>query len=253
MNGTDLTALRGKNLRRARRDFQMIFQDPYSSLNPRERVGSIVRAPLDIMELGTSDERERLVAQLFEEVGLRPEQKALFPHQFSGGQRQRINIARALASRPRLIVCDEPVSALDVAIRAQILNLLRRLQREMALSYVFISHDMAVVEYISDEIAVMYLGEIVERARRREFFSRPLHPYSLALLSAVPKMGARRRQADMIKLKGDPPSPIDLPSGCRFAGRCQFTEQRCRREAPALREVAPGHWVRCHLVSGEAA
>ncbi len=193
---TDLHLLEGEALRQERRRLQIIFQDPFSSLNPRQRAGAAVRAPLDLMSVGTPAEREARVAELFKAVGLRPEQQQLFPHQFSGGQRQRINIARALATNPELVVCDEPVSALDVAIQAQTLNLLARLQRELGLTYLFISHDMAVVEHICDEIAVMYLGQIVERAPRREFFSRPLHPYSVALMSAVPTVrGGRARGA----------------------------------------------------------
>jgi oligopeptide/dipeptide ABC transporter ATP-binding protein len=249
LGDTDLGALQGEALRQARTRMQIIFQDPFSSLNPRERAGAAVRAPLDLMRVGTPDERTRRVAELFEAVGLRPEQQHLFPHQFSGGQRQRINIARALATNPELVVCDEPVSALDIAIRAQILNLLARLQRELGLTYLFISHDMAVVEHICDDIAVMYLGQIVERAPRRSFFARPLHPYSVALMSAVPTVsGGRRRAANRIKLSGDPPSPIDPPKGCRFAGRCPVAEPACAAELPPLREVAPDHWVRCRRV-----
>jgi peptide/nickel transport system ATP-binding protein len=249
LGDTDLTALEGEALRRARARMQIIFQDPFSSLNPRERAGAAVRAPLDLMQIGTPAEREARVAELFDAVGLRPEQRHLFPHQFSGGQRQRINIARALATSPELVVCDEPVSALDIAIRAQILNLLARLQRELGLTYLFISHDMAVVENICDDIAVMYLGQIVERAPRRAFFARPLHPYSVALMSAVPTVhGGRARAAQRIKLSGDPPSPIDPPPGCRFAGRCPVAEPACAAELPPLREAAPGHWVRCRRV-----
>jgi peptide/nickel transport system ATP-binding protein len=244
-----LSDLQGEALRAARRRFQIIFQDPFSSLNPRERAGTTVRAPLDLMQVGTPREREARVAELFEAVGLRPEQQHLFPHQFSGGQRQRVNIARALATNPELVVCDEPVSALDIAIRAQILNLLVRLQKERGLTYLFISHDMAVVEHICDEIAVMYLGQIVERAPRQAFFARPLHPYSVALMSAVPTVhGGRARAAQRIKLSGDPPSPINPPPGCRFAGRCPVAEPACSAELPPLREVAPSHWVRCRRV-----
>ncbi|MBD9584234.1 ATP-binding cassette domain-containing protein [Delftia sp. DLF01] len=246
LGDTDLGGLSGEALRQARRRMQIVFQDPFSSLNPRQRAGDAVRAPLDLMDVGTPAEREARVAELFTQVGLRPEQRQLFPHQFSGGQRQRINIARALATRPELVVCDEPVSALDIAIRAQILNLLARLQRELGLSYMFISHDMAVVEHICDDIAVMYLGQIVERAPRQAFFARPLHPYSVALMSAVPTVrGGRERAARRIRLAGDPPSPIDPPAGCRFAGRCPVAVPACSAEAPPLREAAPGHWVRC--------
>jgi peptide/nickel transport system ATP-binding protein len=249
LGDTDLTALEGEPLRLARKRMQIIFQDPFSSLNPRERAGAAVRAPLDLMNVGTPAERTARVDELFTQVGLRPEQQHLFPHQFSGGQRQRINIARALATHPELVVCDEPVSALDIAIRAQILNLLARLQRELGLTYLFISHDMAVVENICDDIAVMYLGQIVERAPRKPFFARPLHPYSVALMSAVPTVhGGRQRAAQRIKLTGDPPSPINPPPGCRFAGRCPVAEPACAAELPPLREVTAGHWVRCRRV-----
>ena len=249
LGDAQLDTLQGEALRLARRRFQIIFQDPFSSLNPRERAGAAVRAPLDLMQVGTPETREARVAELFTQVGLRPEQQQLFPHQFSGGQRQRINIARALATNPELVVCDEPVSALDIAIRAQILNLLVRLQKELGLTYLFISHDMAVVEHICDEIAVMYLGQIVERAPRQAFFANPLHPYSVALMSAVPTVqGGRSRAAQRIKLSGDPPSPINPPQGCRFAGRCPVAEPACSTELPPLRELAPQHWVRCRRV-----
>ena len=251
--GVDLAALDGEPLRALRRRLQLVFQDPYSALNPRQRAGDIVRAPLDLMGIGAPSERQARVDEVFQLVGLRPEQQQLFPHQFSGGQRQRLNIARALASGPELVVCDEPVSALDIAIRAQILNLLRRIQRERGQSFLFISHDMAVVEHICDDIAVMYLGQIVEQAPRNAFFSRPLHPYSVALLSAVPTVrGGRERAAHRIRLAGDPPNPIDPPAGCRFAGRCPAAQARCEGEAPALREVAPGHRVACHFVETRA-
>lgn len=245
----DLGQLEGESLREARRRFQFIFQDPFSSLNPRERAGAVVRAPLDLMNVGTPEQRTERVAALFKAVGLRPEHQNLFPHQFSGGQRQRINIARALATEPELVVCDEPVSALDIAIRAQILNLLVRLQRELGLTYLFISHDMAVVEHICDEIAVMYLGQIIERAPRQAFFAHPLHPYSVALMSAVPTVtGGRKRAAQRIKLSGDPPSPINPPPGCRFSSRCPVAEPACSQAAPPLREIAPNHWVQCRRV-----
>ena len=250
LGGVDVTALEGEALRQTRRQAQIVFQDPFSSLNPRQRSGDAVRAPLDLMNIGSKAEREARVDELFTQVGLRPEQKQLFPHQFSGGQRQRINIARALATKPDLVVCDEPVSALDVAIRAQTLNLLARLQKDLGLTYLFISHDMAVVEHLCDDIAVMYLGQIVERAPRKAFFSRPLHPYSVALMSAVPTVsGGKARAARRIKLSGDPPSPISPPPGCRFAGRCPVAEPACAQSLPDLREVEPGHWVRCHRIA----
>lgn len=248
-NGVDLASLQGEALHTQRRHLQLVFQDPYSSLNPRQRAGEIVRAPLMLAGVGTPAQQREKVSELFRLVGLREEQQVLFPHQFSGGQRQRLNVARALATDPQLIVCDEPVSALDIAIRAQILNLLRRIQRERGQSFLFISHDMAVVEYICDDIAVMYLGQIVEQASRVAFFSRPLHPYSVALMSAVPTVsGGREKAANRIKLSGDPPSPINPPKGCRFAGRCSAAQAVCVQEAPLLREVLPGHRVACHFV-----
>ncbi|MCP5373695.1 MAG: ABC transporter ATP-binding protein [Hyphomicrobiales bacterium] len=249
LDGTEMTTLEGDALRAMRRKIQIVFQDPYSSLNPRMRAGAIVREPMDLMDVGSPDERDRRVAELFRRVGLRPEQVALFPHQFSGGQRQRIGVARALATQPELIVCDEPVSALDVAIQAQILNLLRELQRDFGLTYLFISHDLGVVQYICDDIAVMYLGEIVEQSDRISLFSTPLHPYTWALISAVPSARHRKGEEDnRVRLQGDPPSPIDPPPGCHFAPRCPFAEDRCHREKPSLREVKAGHLVSCHLV-----
>ena len=247
-DGVDLLKLDAEAMRQRRRHLQVIFQDPYSSLNPRERVGAIVREPLDLMmpELSGSDREER-VRELFGLVGLRPDQMALFPHQFSGGQRQRVSIARALATNPRLIVCDEPVSALDVAIQAQILNLLRRLQDDYGLSYLFISHDLGVVQFICDDIAVMYLGQIVEFADRPTLFSRPRHPYTAALLSAAPSL-ARRKSAGYIRegaVKGDPPSPLNIPTGCAFASRCPHVQPKCRDERPVLRGNAADS-VACH-------
>jgi len=251
LDGENITHVKGKALRMLRRRMQFIFQDPYSSLNPHMRTGAIVREPMDLLNVGLPVNRNPRVDQLFEQVGLRHEQQAYFPHQFSGGQRQRIGVARALASQPDLVICDEPVSALDVAIQAQILNLLCRLQEEYNLTYLFISHDLGVVQYICDEIAVMYLGQIVEQADRISLFQHPQHPYTQALLSAVPsaKPGLEKIQ-QRIHLKGDPPSPIDPPPGCRFAKRCQYADSHkaCQTETPLLKEVENGHKVACHVV-----
>ncbi len=248
-DGVDILALGPKELRRQRRNMQIIFQDPYSSMNPRARAGDIVGAPLKIQKIGSRQEYNNRVAQLFSLVGLRPEQQTAYPHQFSGGQRQRLCVARALASGPDLIVCDEPVSALDVAIQAQVLNLLIQLQEAFALTYLFISHDMAVIQHICHDIAVMYLGRIVEQADRRSLFKEPLHPYTQALLSAVPKIDTETHSpAGRIHLKGDIPSPIDPPTGCRFHPRCAYAETPCRSDSPLLREILPGHQVACHLV-----
>ena len=249
LNDRPIDQLHGRALRSARRDMQFIFQDPYSSLNPRVRAGDIVRSPLEVLGIADAEERRRLVAELFAAVGLRPEQQDLFPHQFSGGQRQRINIARALAPSPSLIVCDEPVSALDVAIRAQILNLLTRLQRDRGLTYLFISHDMGVIRHVADSVAVMYLGQIVEHASRDSFFSAPRHPYSVALMSAVPTAREKGLRTARVRLSGDPPSPMAPPPGCRFATRCPIAVPACRESSPPLKLVGDGHLVRCHLVS----
>ena len=245
-DGMELQSLEAEALLDVRRRMQIIFQDPYSSLNPRQTAGDIVRSPLDVQRMGSPAEREERVAELFSMVGLRPNQRNLFPHQFSGGQRQRISIARALALNPEFIVCDEPVSALDVAIQAQILNLLSKLQEELHLTFLFISHDLAVVQHICDEIAVMYLGVLVEKASCRTLFRNPRHPYTRALLSAVP---ARRsvRRTERIRLEGDIPNPIDIPPGCRFHTRCAHAQERCRVEVPTLVEKAPGHWEACHF------
>ncbi|MEZ5907625.1 MAG: ATP-binding cassette domain-containing protein [Hyphomicrobiaceae bacterium] len=250
--GEDITHRSGKNLLPLRRMVQMIFQDPYSSLNPRLRAGAIVEEPLELMGIGTREERRQRAEELFGLVGLRRDQLDLFPHQFSGGQRQRIGIARALAGNPKLIVCDEPVSALDVAIQAQILNLLTELQQELGLAYLFISHDLGVVQYLCDEIAVMYLGRIVEQAPRAALFANPLHPYTWALFEAVPRLERRRQPGRRrSRLEGDPPSPIDLPKGCRFAGRCRFAEARCHDQEPQLRATGDGHLVACHIVGDD--
>jgi peptide/nickel transport system ATP-binding protein len=247
LDGQDITKFEGEGLRRLRRRFQIVFQDPYSSLNPRRRAGAIVREPMDLMEIDTPAERVAMVADLFAKVGLRPEQQALFPHQFSGGQRQRIAIARALASKPDLLVLDEPVSALDVAIQAQILNLLKRLQLELGLTYLFISHDLGVVQHMCDRIAVMYLGRIVEEADRHQLFSDPRHPYTQTLLEAVPSV--RRRGRKRSALKGDPPSPIDPPAGCPFHPRCPRAEAVCDKTLPALTSSDNGRAVACHLAT----
>jgi peptide/nickel transport system ATP-binding protein len=250
LDDDDIGTLEGDALRQARRRFQMVFQDPYASLNPRKRAGDAVREALDLMAYGEPQARPARVAELFAQCGLRPEQQRLFPHQFSGGQRQRIVLARALAANPDLLVCDEPVSALDVAIQAQILNLMQRLQKALGLTYLFISHDLGVIRHMCDQVAVMYLGVIVEQADRESLFARPLHPYTLALWSAAPSFDpAARGRAQRIRLQGDPPSPIDIPPGCRFAGRCPVAQARCHTDAPLLREVLPGHRIACHRVS----
>ena len=245
-DGVDLQSLEAEALLDVRRRMQIIFQDPYSSLNPRQTAGDIVRSPLDVQQVGSPAQREERVSELFSLVGLRPNQRNLFPHQFSGGQRQRISIARALALNPDFIVCDEPVSALDVAIQAQILNLLGDLQEELHLTFLFISHDLAVVQHICDEIAVMYLGVVVEKANRRMLFRNPRHPYTRALLSAVPTRRSSR-MSERIRLEGDIPSPIDIPPGCRFHTRCAHARERCRVEVPKLVEKASGHWEACHF------
>ncbi len=245
----DIGALEGEALRKVRRRFQMVFQDPYASLNPRKRAGDAIREALDLMDVGDPAGRPQRARELFLQTGLRPEQLMLFPHQFSGGQRQRIVLARALAANPDLVVCDEPVSALDVAIQAQMLNLMQRLQKDFGLTYLFISHDLGVVRHMCDDIAVMYLGRIAEQANRESLFERPLHPYTLALWSAAPSFDPRARgRGRRIRLQGDPPSPINVPPGCRFAGRCPFADARCHSEEPQLREVLAGHRVACHRV-----
>ncbi|MBV8751485.1 MAG: dipeptide ABC transporter ATP-binding protein [Hyphomicrobiales bacterium] len=250
VDGADITDLDAARMFPYREKMQMIYQDPYASLNPRMTAGDIVGEPLIIHRSTAREERKERVARLFERVGLRPELMSSYPHEFSGGQRQRISIARALALDPELIIGDEPVSALDVSIQAQIINLLMDLQDEYRLSYLFVAHDLAVVEHISHRVAVMYLGRIVELTDKTSLFEMPLHPYTEALLSAVPVPKARAKRRKRTILTGDVPSPIKPPPGCHFHTRCRYAMPRCRQEAPALREVQPGHWAACHLHDG---
>jgi oligopeptide transport system ATP-binding protein len=243
-DGVDLTGLSPGQLRQRRRDFQMIFQDPYASLDPRTKVADIVAEPIEVHDLARGPAKRARVAELLQQVGLNAAFADRYPHEFSGGQRQRIGIARALAAAPRFIVCDEPISALDVSIQAQIINLLERLRDELGLTYLFIAHDLAVVRHLCTRIAVMYLGKIVEVAPRTRLYARPLHPYTRALLSAVPLPDPRlERQRERIILTGDVPSPINPPSGCRFHPRCPYAQPRCAVEEPLLE---PEHGVACH-------
>ena len=243
----DLMALAPEQMRLRRQQMQIIFQDPYASLDPRMTVSQIVDEPLRIHGVGDGASRQKRVAELLDVVGLRKEYADRYPHEFSGGQRQRIGIARALALKPRFIVCDEPVSALDVSIQAQIVNLMSDLQQEFGLTYLFIAHDLAVVKHVADRVAVMYLGRIVELVDKRALYESPQHPYTQALLAAVPRPNPAARQA-LIPLKGEIPSPSAPPSGCHFHTRCPYVQARCRIETPPLREVAPGHYAACHLI-----
>ena len=244
--GREVTTLPRRELRALRREMQIVFQDPYSSLNPRLTVGSMLTEALAIHKLAKGQAARNRVAELLQLVGLHPDHARRYPHEFSGGQRQRIGVARALAVNPRLIVADEPVSALDVSIQAQIINLLRDLQRRMGLTYLFVAHDLSVVEHISDRVAVMYLGKIAELASSEALYAAPKHPYTLSLLSAIPVPDPDRRRQRIV-LKGDVPSPARPPSGCRFHPRCFMAQEICSREEPALREVAPGQWSACHF------
>ena len=253
-NGQYLDELKGEARRKARRGMQMIFQDPYASLDPRMSVGSIITEPLAAHRVGGNRrEREAMAVELMAQVGLDPETIVRYPHQFSGGQRQRIGIARALALNPELVICDEPVSALDVSIQAQILNLLSDLQRQRALTYLFISHDLNVVRYLSDRVMVMFLGEICESGPTEELYAQPLHPYTRFLLEAVPQPDPTRRDEDRALLMGEVSSPVDPPSGCRFHPRCPYADDLCRTQKPPLQELTPTHLCACHLrtVSGD--
>ncbi len=245
-DGKDITRLSDKEMRPIRRDMQIMFQDPYASLNPRMTVADIIAEPIDTMKLYQgSDKRLRRIVELMETCGINKSFLNRYPHEFSGGQRQRIGIARALSVNPKLIVCDEPVSALDVSIQSQIINLLVELQRQYQLTLIFISHDLGVVEYISDRVAVMYLGKVVEIADKAELFQRPTHPYTRALLSSIPEIGGKKFEDERPTLEGDIPSPVNPPPGCTFHTRCPMACDRCSVEAPQLRETSPGHLVSC--------
>jgi oligopeptide transport system ATP-binding protein len=249
-DGVELTTLKGEELRKMRRKMQMIFQDPYASLNPRMTVGEIIREPLLVHNIASESDANDHVKRLLELVRMNPAFSTRYPHEFSGGQRQRIGVARALALQPSLIICDEPISALDVSIQAQVVNLLEELQEQFGLTYLFIAHDLSMVRHISDRVAVMYLGVVVELATRDELYNNPLHPYAKALLSAVPVpdpvVEVTRQRTILV---GDVPSPANPPSGCRFRTRCPIAEAKCAESRPEFREVKPGHFVACHLVS----
>ena len=245
--GEDITKIKGAKLMKFRQDMQMIFQDPYASLNPRMTVGEIIREPMDIHGiLNTKEEREARVRELLEIVGLKPDHIRRYPHEFSGGRRQRIGIARTLALNPKFIVCDEPISALDVSIQAQVINLLEKIQEEMGIAYLFIAHDLSMVKHISDRIGVMYLGNMMEMADKKALYNNPLHPYTQALFSAIPKISSERIDDKEI-LGGDVPSPANPPKGCRFVTRCPKAMEICKSVRPELKEVEPGHKCACHL------
>lgn len=246
-DGRNLTELNRAELRGLRRSMQIIFQDPYSSLNPRMKVGQIIVEPLVVHKVGSKSEQREKVAELLRVVGLDPDYANRYPHQFSGGQRQRIGIARALALNPDFIVADEPVSALDVSVQAQVVNLLQDLQAQFGLTYLFISHGLAVVKHISSRVGVMYLGKLVELAAADDIYSQPLHPYTQALLAAIPNPEPQAAKRQVKKLSGDPPTPLNPPAGCRFHTRCPQAIERCKLEEPKLMEVLPGHWAACHL------
>ncbi len=245
-DGQDIGKLSNEDMRQMRKRMQMIFQDPYSCLNPRMNILELVRAPLDVFKIGTREERVEKVKEMLEIVGMGEQHMMRYPHEFSGGQRQRVGIARALISNPEFVVCDEPVSALDVSVRASVLNLMNQLQERFGLTFLFISHDLSVVKHISDRVAVMYLGGIVEITSKDELYRNPLHPYTKALLSAIPLPDPSRKAAPKI-LEGDLPSPYNPPTGCRFHTRCEHCTARCKEEAPVLKDMGGGHQVACHL------
>jgi oligopeptide/dipeptide ABC transporter ATP-binding protein len=244
--GRNLARLDRKEIHPLRQAFQIIFQDPFASLNPRMTVSEIVGRPMEIHGIVQHAKRNDRTVHLLESVGLRPEHLTRYPHEFSGGQRQRIGIARALATQPKLIVADEPTSALDVSVQAQILNLLKQLQNDLGLTYLFISHNMGVIRHISDRVAVMYLGKVLEMAEKRALFRSPAHPYTEALLAAVPSLDPKRKREEVI-LEGDVPSPMNPPSGCRFHTRCRYALPRCHEEEPFFHQVEEGRWIACHL------
>ena len=253
-NGKDITKLSPKERVALTKEMQIIYQDPYACLNPRMTVADIIAEGLDIHGICKGEERQQRIFELLELVGLNREHANRFPHEFSGGQRQRVGIARALAINPKFIVCDEPISALDVSIQAQVVNLLADLQKKLGLTYLFIAHDISMVAHISDRIAVMYLGALVELAPSEVIMNDPMHPYTQALLSAVPFADPEAsRSRDRIKLTGDVPSPMSAQTGCKFASRCRHCTERCKEEAPALREIKPGHFVSCHMFDEEKA
>jgi oligopeptide/dipeptide ABC transporter ATP-binding protein len=246
-NGKDVEGLDKKAMQAVNREMQIIFQDPHASLNPRMRVGDIIAEGMDAHKLARGKERQERIYDLLERVGLRPEHAKRYPHEFSGGQRQRIGIARALAVDPKFIVADEPISALDVSIQAQVINLLEDLKEEQGLTYLFIAHDLGMVKHISDRIGVMYLGKMMELAESSELFAEPLHPYTQALLSAIPVANPTAAKRERITLQGDPPSPVNPPSGCRFRTRCPHAMSICAEQVPEWKEARPGHWTACHL------